>query len=189
MYAETKVDLKGDSGRVINSVVLVATASQAECDAAAAKMVQTVLDASARKGVTGTVKSIECKTELDSRMARLFANQPTFVWATPWPGDKTQLRFVFTQPISAVSPQAREWEGGFGQQFIAAQLARDLGGGVGVSYMLGGYQTTGTLDLKGSLRLSEEMSKRLGGDVKRLTTENGRVVLPATVTLVALEWG
>ncbi|WP_245239870.1 transporter [Methylobacterium variabile] len=72
------------------------------------------------------------------------ANQPTFVWATPWPGDKTQLRFVFTQPISAVSPQAREWEGGFGQQFIAAQLARDLGGGVGVSYMLGGYQTTGT---------------------------------------------
>lgn len=79
VYAETKVDLKGDSGRVINSVVLVATASQTECDAAAAKMVQTVIDASARKGVTGTVKSIECKTELDSRMARLFANQPTFV--------------------------------------------------------------------------------------------------------------
>lgn len=79
VYAETKVDLKGDSGRVINSVVLVATASQTECDAAAAKLVQTVIDASARKGVTGTVKSIECKTELDSRMARLFANQPTFV--------------------------------------------------------------------------------------------------------------
>lgn len=79
VYAETKVDLKGDSGRVINSVVLVATASQTECDTAAAKMVQTVLDASARKGVTGTVKSTECKTELDARMARLFANQPTFV--------------------------------------------------------------------------------------------------------------
>lgn len=79
VYAETKVDLKGDSGRVINSVVLVATASQAECGTAAAKMVQTALDASARKGVAGTVKSIECKTELDARMTRLFANQPTFV--------------------------------------------------------------------------------------------------------------
>lgn len=79
VYAETKVDLKGNSGRVINSVVLVATASQAECDTAAAKLVQTVLEASARKGVTGTVKSIECKRELDTRMARLFANQPTFV--------------------------------------------------------------------------------------------------------------
>lgn len=79
VYAETKVDLKGDSGRVINSVVLVATASQTECDTAAAKIVQTVLDASARKGVAGTVKSIECKTELEARMARLFANEPTFV--------------------------------------------------------------------------------------------------------------
>jgi hypothetical protein len=79
VYAETKVDLKGDSGRIINSVVLVATANQAECDTASAKMVQTVLEASARKGVAGTVKSTECKTELDARMARLFANQPTYV--------------------------------------------------------------------------------------------------------------
>jgi imidazole glycerol phosphate synthase subunit HisF len=79
VYAETKVDLKGEGGRVINSVVLVATASQVECDTAAAKMVQTVLDASARKGVAGTVKSIECKRELDARMSRVFANQPTFV--------------------------------------------------------------------------------------------------------------
>jgi len=79
VYAETKVDLKGDGGRIINSVVLVATASQAECGEAAAKLVQTVLDASARGGVTGTVTSTECKTELDARMARLFANQPTFV--------------------------------------------------------------------------------------------------------------
>lgn len=79
VYAETKVDLKGESGRVINSVVLVATANQSECDTAAARMVQTVLDASARKGVTGTVRSTECKTELEARMARLFANQPTFV--------------------------------------------------------------------------------------------------------------
>ena len=40
----------------------------------------------------------------------------------------------------------------------------------------------GTLDVKGKLRLSEEMSKRVGGEVKRLMTENNRVVLPAVVT-------
>ncbi|HUR33591.1 MAG TPA: AsmA-like C-terminal region-containing protein [Vicinamibacterales bacterium] len=61
--------------------------------------------------------------------------------------------------------------------FISRDIRLDAGGAL----RLDGR----ALSLKGAVRLSEELSKQANGTVARLTAEDGRITLPATVTGVA----
>ncbi len=49
------------------------------------------------------------------------------------------LQLFLAGSYSAVRPQDGDWQSGLGQPLVAAQLAWDLGGDVGFSYLLGGY--------------------------------------------------
>ncbi|TNC14018.1 transporter [Methylobacterium terricola] len=69
----------------------------------------------------------------------LNVNTATLAWSTPWDLLGARVQLFAGVPYSAVGPQNREWQSGFGQPLLAGQLAWDLGGDVGFSYLLGGY--------------------------------------------------
>ncbi|GJD65096.1 transporter [Methylobacterium frigidaeris] len=69
----------------------------------------------------------------------LNVNTTTLAWATPWDLAGGRLQLFAGVPYSALGPQDSAWQSGFGQPLLAAQLAWDLGGDVGFSYLLGGY--------------------------------------------------
>ncbi len=69
----------------------------------------------------------------------LNVNATTLAWATPWDIAGGRLQLFLAGSYSAVRPQDGDWQSGLGQPLVAAQLAWDLGGDVGFSYLLGGY--------------------------------------------------
>lgn len=69
----------------------------------------------------------------------LNVNATTLAWATPWDIAGGRLQLFLAGSYSAVGLQDRDWQSGLGQPLVAAQLAWDLGGDVGFSYLLGGY--------------------------------------------------
>ncbi|MGE7417382.1 transporter [Methylobacterium tarhaniae] len=69
----------------------------------------------------------------------LNVNTVTLAWATPWNVLGGRVQLFAGAPYSAVAPQKGAWQSGFGQPLLAGQLAWDLGGDVGFSYLLGGY--------------------------------------------------
>jgi hypothetical protein len=69
----------------------------------------------------------------------LNVNTMTLAWATPWDLAGGRVQLVAGIPYSAVGPRDGDWQSGFGQPLLAGQLAWDLGGDVGFSYLLGGY--------------------------------------------------
>ncbi|MDP4025818.1 transporter [Methylobacterium sp. NEAU 140] len=75
----------------------------------------------------------------DPRASTSNPNLPTLAWATPWPVLGARLQLFFTQPVVAASSRGAPYQSGIGQQLLAGQLAWDLGGDVGVSYLFGGY--------------------------------------------------
>ncbi|MGU3664605.1 transporter [Methylobacterium sp. A49B] len=97
-------------------------------------------------------------------------NLPTFAWATPWTVAGARLQFFFTQPVAAASSQGAPYQSGIGQQLLAAQLAWDLGGDVGVSYLFGGYLPIQTRFLTQSASLSHRFALSYTGDGWNLTS-------------------
>ncbi|KMO11934.1 CoxB-like protein [Methylobacterium platani JCM 14648] len=69
----------------------------------------------------------------------LNVNTATLAWATPWDLLGARVQLFAGIPFSAIGPQDRGWQSGVGQPLLAGQLAWDLGGDVGFSYLLGGY--------------------------------------------------
>ncbi|NGM32366.1 transporter [Methylobacterium sp. DB0501] len=69
----------------------------------------------------------------------LNVNTMTLAWATPWDLLGGRVQLFAGIPYSAIGPQDRAWQSGVGQPLLAGQLAWDLGGDVGFSYLLGGY--------------------------------------------------
>jgi len=96
-------------------------------------------------------------------------NLPTFAWATPWDVAGARLQFFFTQPIAAASSRGAPYQSGVGQQLLAAQLAWDLGGDVGVSYLLGGYLPIQTRFLTQSASLTHRFAASYTGQDWNLT--------------------
>jgi hypothetical protein len=96
-------------------------------------------------------------------------NLPTLAWATPWDVAGARLQFFFTQPVAAASSQGSAFRSGVGQQFLAAQLAWDLGGDVGVSYLFGGYLPIQTRFLTQSASLSHRFAISYTGQGWNLT--------------------
>jgi hypothetical protein len=78
VYAEMRIALE-INGRTFDQVILVAAMDQAEC----AKMhgvIQKVYGPNAPKsGQNWTMKSSECKTEIEPRYVKVFDNRPTYV--------------------------------------------------------------------------------------------------------------
>jgi hypothetical protein len=96
-------------------------------------------------------------------------NLPTFAWATPWDVAGARLQFFFTQPIAAASSQGAPYQSGVGQQLLAAQLAWDLGGDVGFSYLFGGYLPIQTRFLTQSASLTHRFALSYTGQGWNLT--------------------
>ncbi|ACK83378.1 transporter [Methylorubrum extorquens] len=85
-------------------------------------------------------------------------NLPTLLWATPFSVLGGQVQFVFVAPIAASSVRGNPYNSGWGQPLLAGQLAWDLGAGVGVSYLLGGYLPWDTRFLTQSPSLSHRFA-------------------------------
>lgn len=68
------------------------------------------------------------------------------------------MQFVFVAPIAASSVRGNPYNSGWGQPLLAGQLAWDLGAGVGVSYLLGGYLPWDTRFLTQSPSLSHRFA-------------------------------
>ena len=85
-------------------------------------------------------------------------NLPTLLWATPFSFLGAQVQFVFVAPIAASSVRGAPYNSGWGQPLLAGQLAWDLGDGVGVSYLLGGYLPWDTRFLTQSPSLSHRFA-------------------------------
>ena len=81
-----------------------------------------------------------------------------------------RLQFFFTQPIVAATSQGTAYQSGIGQQLLAAQLAWDLGGDVGVSYLFGGYLPIQTRFLTQSASLSHRFAVSYTGQGWNLTS-------------------
>lgn len=96
-------------------------------------------------------------------------NLPTLAWATPWDVAGARLQFFFTQPVAAASSQGAAYQSGIGQQLLAAQLAWDLGGDVGVSYLFGGYLPIQTRFLTQSASLTHRFAASYTGQDWNLT--------------------
>ncbi|SDM93839.1 Putative MetA-pathway of phenol degradation [Methylobacterium phyllostachyos] len=96
-------------------------------------------------------------------------NLPTFAWATPWNVADARLQFFFTQPVAAASSRGAAYQSGIGQQLLAAQLAWDLGGDVGVSYLFGGYLPIQTRFLTQSASLTHRFAASYTGQDWNLT--------------------
>ncbi|GJD76838.1 hypothetical protein GCM10007886_43840 [Methylobacterium gregans] len=96
-------------------------------------------------------------------------NLPTFAWATPWTVAGARLQFFFTQPVAAASAQGAPYQSGIGQPLLAAQLAWDLGGDLGVSYLFGGYLPIETRFLTQSASLSHRFAASYTGNDWNLT--------------------
>ncbi len=85
-------------------------------------------------------------------------NLPTLLWATPFSVLGGQVQFVFVAPIAASSVRGAPYNSGWGQPLLAGQLAWDLGDGIGVSYLLGGYLPWETRFLTQSASLSHRFA-------------------------------
>nr|WP_244535325.1 transporter [Methylorubrum salsuginis] len=85
-------------------------------------------------------------------------NLPTLLWATPFSVLGGQVQFIFVAPIVASSVRGAAYNSGWGQPLLAGQLAWDLGSGVGVSYLLGGYLPWDTRFLTQSASLSHRFA-------------------------------
>ncbi len=80
VYAAVRIttDFPGNRGQV-EGVLLIQAVDQADCKKQL-RSVDNILEEQGKKGgSTWTKKAFECKTELTSREARLFNNEPTFV--------------------------------------------------------------------------------------------------------------
>ena len=96
-------------------------------------------------------------------------NLPTFAWATPWDVAGARLQFFVTQPVAAASSRGAPYQSGIGQPLLAAQLAWDLGGDVGVSYLFGGYLPIQTGFLTQSASLTHRFATSYTGQNWNLT--------------------
>ena len=96
-------------------------------------------------------------------------NLPTFAWSTPWDIAGGRLQFFFTQPVAAASSRGAPYQSGIGQQLLAAQLAWDLGGDVGVSYLFGGFLPIQTGFLTQSASLTHRFATSYTGQDWNLT--------------------
>lgn len=85
-------------------------------------------------------------------------NLPTLLWATPMSFLGAKVQFIFVQPVAASSVRGAPYNSGLGQPLLAGQLAWDLGEGVGVSYLLGGYLPWDTRFLTQSASLSHRFA-------------------------------
>jgi hypothetical protein len=108
-------------------------------------------------------------------------------------GTLPTLRLLETA-VNAVGKRAEQPPAGSGEAFSTLSGSFTLASGVMTTLDLaldsrdldvdgaGTVRLEGAaLDLRGNIRLSEEVSKRLGSDVTRYAGEGGCVVLPATV--------
>ncbi|MFG1379198.1 transporter [Xanthobacter autotrophicus] len=64
---------------------------------------------------------------------------PVLAWSTPWTLFGARLQFLAAAPVAEVGIADTTYLYGFYNPFFAAQLAWDLGGGLGFSYLLGAY--------------------------------------------------
>lgn len=96
-------------------------------------------------------------------------NLPTLAWATPWDVAGARLQVFFTQPVAAASSRGAPYQSGVGQQLLAAQLAWDLGGDIGVSYLFGGYLPIQTRFLTQSASLTHRFAASYTGQDWNLT--------------------
>ncbi|AWN41059.1 transporter [Methylobacterium durans] len=103
------------------------------------------------------------------RDSRSNVNLPTFAWSTPWQVLDARLHFFVTQPVVAASARGAPYESGLGQTLLAAQLAWDLGGDLGVSYLFGGYLPADTRFLTQSASLSHRFAASYTGNGWNLT--------------------
>ncbi len=96
-------------------------------------------------------------------------NLPTLALSTPWTALGARLQFFFTQPVAASSVRGAPYQSGIGQQLLAGQLAWDLGGDVGVSYLFGGYLPIDTRFLTQEASLSHRFAVSYTGQGYNLT--------------------
>jgi hypothetical protein len=96
-------------------------------------------------------------------------NLPTLALATPWSVLGARLHFFFTQPVAASSVRGAPYQSGIGQQLLAGQLAWDLGGDLGVSYLFGGYLPIDTRFLTQEASLSHRFAVSYTGQGYNLT--------------------
>lgn len=96
--------------------------------------------------------------ETEPRSSESNINLPTLLWATPYQVLGGQVQFIFVAPIAASSVRGAPYNSGWGQPLLAGQLAWDIGNGVGVSYLLGGYLPWDTRFLTQSASLSHRFA-------------------------------
>ena len=64
---------------------------------------------------------------------------PVLAWSTPWTIFGARLQFLVATPALEVGVEHSDYVHGWYNPLLAGQLAWDLGGGFGFSYMLGAY--------------------------------------------------
>ena len=69
----------------------------------------------------------------------LGVNIPVLAWSTPWTFLGARVQFVVATPEAEEGVNHTTYFDGFFNPFFGGQLAWDLGGGFGFSYLIGGY--------------------------------------------------
>lgn len=64
---------------------------------------------------------------------------PVLAWSTPWTLLGARLQFVVATPAAAEGVNHTSYDDGIFNPFFGGQLAWDLGGGFGFSYLIGAY--------------------------------------------------
>jgi len=79
---------------------------------------------------------------------KLLVDIPVIAWSTPWSIFGGNLQFLAATPVAHVDAAGGADSYGFYNPFLAAALAFDLGGGIGVSYLSGVYFNVGDKDIR-----------------------------------------
>jgi hypothetical protein len=79
---------------------------------------------------------------------KLLVDIPVIAWSTPWSIFGGNLQFLAAAPMIHLDAGGGNDSYGFYNPFLAAALAFDLGGGIGVSYLSGVYFNAGEKDFR-----------------------------------------
>jgi hypothetical protein len=111
-----------------------------------------------------------CKPTSPQRLC-LGVDIPVLVWSTPWTifGARLQLATAATNAVGVNIHDTTSFSG-LADPFSSVQVAWDLGGGWGLSYMLGGYLKVGTQVAYSSSSLNQRFALSYTGDNWDLTT-------------------
>ncbi|MFS8035511.1 transporter [Xanthobacter sp. AM11] len=94
---------------------------------------------------------------------------PVLAWSTPWHLAGARLQFLAAAPVAEVGITDTTYLYGFYNPFFAAQLAWDLGGGLGFSYLIGAYAGVDTDVGFDSSSLNQRFAVSYTGDGWNLT--------------------